>query len=65
MTINDMRETSNNNNSKLITCPMCGTIFYTQQALDRHNRMIIMNLIARQDIIDKLATVILFLKASI
>ena len=36
MPINDMRETSNNN-SKLLTCPMCGSIFYTQ-ALDRHKQ---------------------------
>ena len=39
MPINDMREKSNNNNNnKLITCPMCGSIFYTQQALDRHKQ---------------------------
>lgn len=43
MPINDMRKTSNNNNynddnSKPITCPMCGCIFYTQQALERHKQ---------------------------
>ena len=38
-----MRKTSDNNNynddnSKPITCPMCGCIFYTQQALERHKQ---------------------------
>jgi hypothetical protein len=45
---------------------LCADVYST---LNKHwndtNRMIIMNLIARQDIIDKLGTVILFLKSSI
>lgn len=45
---------------------LCADVYST---LNKHwngtNRMIIMNLIARQDIIGKLGTVILFLKSSI
>jgi len=32
-----MIETSDND-SKLISCPMCGRIFYTKQALNRHKQ---------------------------
>ena len=45
---------------------LCADVYST---LNKHwndtNRMIIMNLIARQDIIGKLGTVVLFLKSSI
>ena len=46
MPINDMRETSNNNNDnkKLITCPMCGSLFYNSTSTGlTQNRMIIID----------------------
>ena len=46
-----MRETSDNNID--FTCPMCGNKFSTQQYLIDTNRMTMMNLTARQDIIGK------------
>ena len=51
-----MRETSDNNNR--FTCPMCGNTFILNKYWIDTNRMTIMNLTARQDIIGKLATVI-------
>jgi hypothetical protein len=56
-----MRETADKNNP--FTCPMCGITFSSQAVLDRHKQDDHNEPTALQDIIGKLATVILFLKA--
>ena len=56
-----MRETADKNNLSLVLC--VELLLAVKQSWIDTNRMTIMNPTARQDIIGKLATVILFLKA--